>query len=294
MKTLFVAHDIGGAQLLYSYILCNALSDYLIVAEGPALQPFEGIDRKSFIGRAQGMEMIKAAEIRQVITGTSWDSDVELELILQAKAAKIPTVSVLDHWTNYRERFRYPESGWEKFLPDTLWAHDPTSLHLLQSLFPSVRSELKENFFLTLNQRLFSGRLALPAENSILYMTEPTSKHFGAQLGYNEFGALELFLNKYEKIFPHGPTGKITLRPHPSERDIAPKKYGVFMQRGHLQLSLEPNVFLDILSHRCVVGCDTMGMYYSAQLGRTVYCSIPQNGQECSLPISGLIYLKDL
>ena len=56
-----------------------------------------------------------------VITGTGWSSDLEHQARKLAFSRNIPSVAVLDHWVNYRERFK--RNGTSQ-LPGELWVSD--------------------------------------------------------------------------------------------------------------------------------------------------------------------------
>lgn len=288
---LFVLHDIGGAQLVYSYIVKEKIQNYLILAEGPALYPFEGISSDAFLSREEASLKIEQKLISKVITGTSWASDLEVDYIRLAKDHKIETVAFIDHWVNYRERFHYPKPNWESNLPDVLWAHDQKSFELLSTIFSNKKIELKENYYLTLNLKgLVQSNLKMQP-NSFLILTEPIREHYGDKLGYDEYDAIELFWKKIKQISNPDLELKITIRPHPSERKVAMSKYGKFIERG-ASISSETEIFNDLYTHENVVGVDTIAMYYASKLNRKVFCSMPIAGF-CNLPIEDVVYLRD-
>lgn len=291
-STLFVLHDIGGAQLIYSYIIKENIQNYFILAEGPALYPYNGIKAETFLSKGQVDQKFADKQFARVITGTSWASKLEIDYIRIAKAQEIQTVSFIDHWVNYRERFCYPEDSWEENLPDIFWAHDKKSYELLKTFFPKKIIELKDNYFLQLNlAELEKCNLRL-IPNSFLILTEPIREHYGDKLGFDEYDSIELFWEKLSRIKKPLIESKITIRPHPSERNIAVSKYEKYIARGAC-LSAEIEIFNDLYTHEYVVGVDTIAMYYASKLGRKVFCSLPTQGF-CSLPIKDVVYLRDI
>ena len=70
-----------------------------------------------------------------LISGTGWQSDLEHRARLLAHQLGIPSIAVLDHWSNYCERFR--REGVE-VLPDALWVADEEAAALATAAFPNV------------------------------------------------------------------------------------------------------------------------------------------------------------
>lgn len=293
MKLIFVTHDIGGANLVFSYIIAQSLENYYILAEGPAKLSASGINSDQFINRETAADMIAKNEVSSIITGTSWNSSLELDFIRLAKNSGIQTISFLDHWTNYRERFLYPKPAWEKNLPDLFWAHDQNSLDLIKLYFPKVPVELKANYFLELNIAKYKKMNLEYEKNSFLFLTEPISTHYGNSLGYDEFDALDLFLSKLKVLKSSDLDFKVTIRPHPSERELATDKYKKYINES-TAISNEPDIFNEIYRHEFIIGCDTIAMYYASYVGRNVFCSIPIQASICTLPIVNLKYLRDI
>ena len=80
-----------------------------------------------------------------VITGTGWSSDLEHQARQLAFRRNIPSVAVLDHWVNYRERFR--RNGTSQ-LPGELWVSDAEAATLASLLFPNVPVKQLPNIWL--------------------------------------------------------------------------------------------------------------------------------------------------
>ncbi len=103
MSILVVSHDAGGAEILSCWIKHLKIKEKIIYClKGPAI----GIFKKN-IGSFENLNEkdIEKIKIKKIITGTSWDSDIEKKIILYGKKNKIFTCSFLDHWNNYLERF---------------------------------------------------------------------------------------------------------------------------------------------------------------------------------------------
>ena len=80
-----------------------------------------------------------------IITSTSWQSDIERETIYFAKKRSKYTVSMLDHWSNYKERFNYKG---KIILPDEIWTLDKYAFKIAKKFFNKSKVKLKENYYL--------------------------------------------------------------------------------------------------------------------------------------------------
>ena len=104
MKSLFYAHDAGGAQAVAPVIkLAQEKGNKVIVyADGPARSILE---RKAIA--AKDPSALNNADITAAaaaVFGTSVGDTFDKKL-LQDLRGKIPTVAIIDYWSNYRMRF---------------------------------------------------------------------------------------------------------------------------------------------------------------------------------------------
>lgn len=294
-KILLVSHDAGGAQLLAAWASFENITNFKILVEGPATTAFQNIFRSenSYIDYDTAIEDLMKNDFDLVVTSTSWESQLELKIIKLAKKLGIMTISYLDHWVNYRERFGFPNHNWEDNLPDQLWGHDLASLQLINQSFPNIVAENRGNLFLEQRLRNLKSLNVQEIPNTVLFLTEPISKHLGEKMGYNEFDALDLFFGKLSYFFKTPDVTQVTIRPHPSEKKYAQKKYENFLQ-DNVSLSEEADVFVDLKKHEYIVGCDTIGLYYASILKKKILCAIVNPAFKCSVPIREIFYLRDL
>ena len=106
MKILIVAHDAGGAEIISAWVKANSQHEYRFILQGPAVITFS---RKISEIKNESIEnlLLIFPEIDFVLTGTSWGSDLERQVIQIARKQNVFVTSYLDHWVNYAERFRY-------------------------------------------------------------------------------------------------------------------------------------------------------------------------------------------
>ncbi|MES2510105.1 MAG: hypothetical protein V4625_09255 [Pseudomonadota bacterium] len=278
-----VSHDAGGAEVLSSYIKQQGLA-CLYVLEGPALAVFR---RK--LGDVQTTSLETAIlDASSLLCGTSWQSDLEFEALGLARRAGKRTVTFLDHWVNYRERFT---RGEDVRLPDEVWVGDELAKKIAEAAIPGPPVRVVDNpYFADIRTELNALVRHSPTAGeslSVLYVCEPVREHalrqFGNErhLGYIEDEALTHFLAHMGSLGK--PVGRLVIRPHPSE--VADKYDWVSAQssvptvRGGNQTLLQEVVDADV-----VVGCESMAMVVGLLAGKRVISCIPPGGRPCVLP----------
>ena len=134
-----VSHDAGGGELLSSWAKNNR-GVFLYNIKGPALRIF----KKKFKNFKNSNQKIIKKKTNIFITGTSKKSTHELSFIKYAKKRKIKSISIIDHWVNYKERFSRNN---QEILPDEIWVTDKIALNLAKKIF-NIRVILKRNYYL--------------------------------------------------------------------------------------------------------------------------------------------------
>jgi len=98
-----VAHDAGGANQIIAVLQSNGGSDGIrAYMDGPAL----GLWQRAFPAHTLSRTLEEALEgCCFLLTGSGWASELEFNAIDLACNLGLHTVAVLDHWTNYDQRF---------------------------------------------------------------------------------------------------------------------------------------------------------------------------------------------
>ena len=95
-----ISKDAGGAEFISRYA-SNQKEKFCIAPAGPAIKIF----KKKFKNK-QIMSYKKAIKISDwVLCSTGTSSNYEKDAIIFAKKNKKKTVSYIDHWVEYTERF---------------------------------------------------------------------------------------------------------------------------------------------------------------------------------------------
>jgi len=281
-----VAHDAGGAELLANFINRNDLRQGSFAIEGPAVSIFRRV-----LGEFQVAALEDVLQRSDwILTGTSWQSDLEWRAIRLARALGKRTVSFLDHWLNYKDRF--VRLG-EQCLPDELWVADRHAFQIAERAFPGTAIKNVGNPYLEeIAERVCRQTKAFKSGQAqrVLIVTEPVSVHAFKQhgdamhYGYTEFEAVELMLARLPQILCGSPLERIVVRPHPSE-PLNKYQYLIENSEGFPVVVRKDGDLLDeILESSIVVGCETMALIVALAAGRRAISCIPGAGRPCVLP----------
>jgi hypothetical protein len=270
-----VSHDAGGAEVLASYAVQNDL-DYRLVLEGPAVAVF-----RRHMGPVDLWPLSDAvAASSWCLLGTSWQSDLEWRALGEARRLGKRTVTFLDHWINYPERF---ERGGVQRLPDEIWVGDEDAHALALQHFPHRAIRLVPNpYFAYVEQEIARCESRRPRRTSpaasVLFVCENLSGHarqrFGDERhwGYTEFDAIEYFFRRVGDLGI--PIAQVTLRPHPSDPE---GKYSevVLAHAPLARLSSGKPLLEEIAESDVVAGCESMAMVAAALARKRVLCAVP-------------------
>jgi hypothetical protein len=273
-----VSHDAGGAEILASYLEQSKL-EYLPVVEGPALAVF-----RRRLGPLDSLPLERAlVACRWCLLGTSWQSDLEWHALDAARRAGRPTVSFLDHWVNYAERFvRY---GVQR-LPDEIWVGDERALLIARQRIPAARVRMVPNpYFIHVRETLAALSARVPSRSGggtqVLFVCENISGHASERYGdprhwgYTEFDAINYFFHRHRGLGSE--IERVVLRPHPS--DTEGKYDSVVTAYAPLAcLSDGATLLEEIAAASIVAGCESVALVAALMAGKRVLSCIPPGG----------------
>lgn len=223
-----------------------------------------------------------------LLCGTSFLSDLEWRALGVARQAGKRTISVVDHWANYRQRF-FRHGEW--FFPDEVWVGDEIALDMARAELPEVPVKLVANpYFLDLREELEVIEAPLRDADEgihVLYVCEPLREDglalYGDERywGYTEEEALRYFLAKVERLTSR--IGRIVVRAHPQE---ARDKYAWAANEFNLPIvtNEDRTLLQQIVASDVVAGCATMAMVVGLIAGKRVISCIPPGGKTVPLP----------
>ncbi|WP_029029514.1 hypothetical protein [Salinarimonas rosea] len=280
-----VCHDAGAANLLLPLVAAAGRTDLRVHAAGPAAAIAQARVASAL---DDGDPAGAIAGAGTCVTGTGWASGVEHEARVAARAHRIPSIALVDHWVNYRERF--VRDGVE-VLPDEIWVTDEHAEDEARRRIPEVPTRRVPNLYLA------EQVAGLPppetiAQAELLYVAEPARATWGRDTP-GEFQALDYFLASLPTLDLPRPL-TIRLRPHPSD---PPGKYDAFVRDdGPLRVVLDGSADLRgaLARARWVAGCESFALVVALEAGRRVYCALPPWAPSCRLPHERLVHLKHL
>ena len=209
-------NDFGPARYLYE--LVKKRND-IVWVDNPSLRTFF---LKNNVHCKKKWE--KTENIRLVLTGTCLQDGLDKKLIKWAINNKIPSVSIIDHWTLFNERFKLKN---KKIFPNYIILNDRYAYKL------AVKDNLpKERLFIggnpIIQKLLANGKVKFNSKErsnknkKVLFISESLNyfkKGTKIYKGYNEYEVLKILINSLPKY------SSITIKKHPSERKEKYKSY---------------------------------------------------------------------
>lgn len=287
-----VCNDAGAANNIFAWLAewnrLGLLEGYYfkLMLEGPAKSIWltNPIALKNTQICTDLVATIKGATC--ILTGTGWSSSLEHLARKKAKELQIPSIAVIDHWVNYKERF---ERDGEIVLSDSIWVSNHYAATLAKSIFKNTHVfDLPNTYLDNIVSAINEGN---NDTFNLLYVLEPLRSDWGKG-SQGEFQALDFFAKNIRFIVGEN-RATVTLRPHPSE---PPGKYNDWIQsNSNLNVSLDQHKSLNeaISASRWVVGAETFALVIACTAGRSTWSSLPPWAQRCRLPHTGIQHLRD-
>jgi predicted dehydrogenase len=293
-----IAHDAGSSELICAFIHHHYnLADWHIFAFPDS--PMATIclrENIPFTPIGDANKQLESIHPDVLLFGTGWQEKIERPYVTYCKKHAIPTVAFLDHWSNYRERFGYPNRGWEENCGDFTAVHDEKAYTIALSLnLPNVIK--LPNFYL---QDLINKQKnhAVFSNDNLLFLSEPTDevakRTYGDEnyWGFTQYTALEDILNNFEHFECEG----LTIRLHPSETSAGFKK--ILKKFPHIRVQINDAKTFDLtaqlLGARMIIGFDTMALYIAALLGKSVISYLPSTNRDFLLPLPSTQQVRSL
>ena len=237
-----------------------------------------------------------------LISGTGWQTDIEYSARKFAKSINIPSIAVLDHWTNYKERFVF--NGRELY-PDHILVSDKYAEALAQKDLPNITITQLSNLWLDNIVHKYKKNISLKSNfelpTKLLYFTEPYRQKWGDSKLIPEFQALKYFSDKIDLLVKNklistkNKIESINIKTHPSE-DIS--KYAKFIYSlglpGDLYINKYESLENSLLNAQIAFGCETQALVVAQACGLKVVSTIPPWAPKCKLPHDFIIHISKL
>lgn len=255
-KVAAVANDVGGAKQVVNMLSYFRLSpDFLFT--GPAQETLKDWDSEySTISSVDEL-----GQYNLIITGSGWMTNLETDAIKFGHEFKVPVITVLDHWVNYKARFLNLR---DEEIPRIFVTSNFLSACRARESFPySQIVEIEDLELKALRKSLDE----MNCESDLLIILEP----FSEVNGYNEFQFDAKILGAVlAQVDNHPKLGKIILRLHPSS-NVGFNLNQFEKNKIPVEISASRSLLDDLKSTGYVVGFNSQAMYLSSQSGIPTY-----------------------
>ncbi len=274
-KRLFIfVHDIGAAQIIKTiYTLLSARYDISLCAAATAqgyLRRFKSLAITATYTADDAIWQVKHINPHTLLLGTSNHNQIEPQLILFAKKHHIDTVSFVDQWQNYQQRFLYGE---KYILPNKILLPDVKAKNeLQQALGTDCKLQCVGHPYLAfikskrLTKRKPSNTLKL------LFICEPistslTRQEIAKKYGYDEKSAINLLKKVCANLRIET---TLTIKRHPKENKN--KRHLTKERCVYLPLSHD-----DLQSYDMIIGMNSTLLIEAYLLGLNVITLQPNS-----------------
>ena len=283
------AHDAGGAEILLELLKASLnVGEFRIfsLVDSPCYTLIKTKKLEYFWSEITFDKNDIEAKLSQfqpsiILYGTGWQNHLEYHFLSYAKTHHISSIAFLNHWTNYRERFGYPEKNWEDNLPSFIAAHDQTSYDKASAFgLPNVIA-IKNYALLSQLKEAQNVLSKIQEKNTLLFLSEPTAKvatrAFEDAYGWG-FTEKEVFRDilAHKALFE---CDTILIRLHPSD---TPETYQTIDPSATFS---HATLLEDIAQAKVIIGIDTVALYTAYLLGKKVLSYIPSTKRECLVPL---------
>lgn len=271
------AHDAGAANIIYSLIKEFDHHKYFFHIDGPARNIFS--NKKKFINSTP-KDLLTNCDI--LISGTGWQSKHEHDVRKLFKDNNKFVVSVIDHWVNYKERFKHDKKS---LFTDELWVTDQKAYLKAKKDFGSIKVKKIENYYL---RDVLRNIKKIDKNNgkSILYFSEPIRNHKDKLREFRYIDFLKLAVEHYGLS-----NLDIVFRTHPTE---SKEKYQDYLSTklDNFMFDSEKNIESSIANSAYIFGIQSMALYLSASYGKTTFSLLLPDDGALALPSENIVQLR--
>ena len=250
MKITAIFCDAGSTNLLAHYLKCKKIK-FDCYATGAALKILPKIFPKKKINKFINNDVAKN---KILITTTSLNNEFEFKAKLLCRNKKIKIISVIDHWINYRARFKYNN---KTYIPNEIWVFDKYAKNKCKKLFLKTKILQKKNYYLeNVSKRIDYKK----PKKSILYICE-RNRNINNLIKF-EFLNLSKILIKFKNKFENG--YKLIIKLHPSSKNKEDyKKIILKFKKIDYEILKDTSIEKALSQASIIVGIRSYAMYIS-------------------------------
>jgi|MDSW01.2.fsa_nt_gb hypothetical protein len=269
------SYDAGGANLLNSLVDNFLDIKFYLYVDGPASKIF---NNQNIIRVDSKYDLLDNVDL--LILGTG-GTDFEKNLLSDARENEIFTISILDHFVNYKKRFEKQN----KFIfPNLCFVSDSYSYEIaLKELHPYKDIHICRNYYLESLKTLFKDKINKKSK-TVLYVLENLNEEWDSKPAWKT-----AFQNFYNNLFlKNNNLDKIIVRPHPKD-DLS--VYDDLHNFDNLSFDTNISGIKSLKEVSTVVGIESYFLHLASQCGFNVYTSIPKKIRKPRLPKESYKYI---
>jgi len=291
-QIVVLSNDAGATEYLAHMILneyVNANWNIFVMKNSPAEKIFNSLDIRLtlFSSFDKLSKSILSIDADIIIYGTGWQVDFSKYVQDFSLKYKIKSVALIDHWVNYKERFK------ENSIPNNIIVMDNLAYQMAEENFsPKTKIFQLENFFFKKIKTSFN-LIKNKSFDSILFISEPTSviakNNLGDEnaYGFTEYTTLKDILDLFDDVI---------VRLHPSDEknkyDEIIKNYS--NKKITIVYPYDEELILSLSKSKLTIGFDGMALYLSYLLGIDTISYMPNSNRALTIPIPKSYLIKDL
>jgi len=283
-KIAIFAYDAGGSEILLELLKASLhVGDFRVfcVKNSPCdmlIKDKELCDYQEIIEPNEAFVSNKLSIYNpdMILYGTGWQNHFEYYFLTYAKKYDVLSMAFLDNWTNFRERFGYPNKNWQENLPDFIATHDKNSEEL--AIFLGFKNTITIKNYSLEKQLKDYRKLGIKEEDRLLFLSEPTAKVAKKSFGdENYWGFTEK--DVFKSVLKFSTCKDIIVRLHPSDEAEVYKKIA-----PNITISSD-KLLEDIARAKVIIGIDSSVLYLAFLLGKRVISYIPSRNRDFYVPL---------
>lgn len=247
------ANDAGGAEQLV-WLLKALDVPFSALLRGPAIEIFL---RSGLIFRSVDL-ITDLLRSKIVLTGSGWMTKLENTVIENCQRAKVPTLTLLDHWVNYEARF----AGDKPTKPRMIAVTNSRALAIANRTFPNSSVWLLPDVQLTHYKTVIQESVSC---TKVLVLFEPNTT-ISESLKIDSTVKNDLLQKALNMNSTMNLSGVI-LRLHPSQNVHDQEITDIVANTPEITLSKNRNLLDDLIISKLVVGFSSYALYLAAHSG---------------------------
>jgi len=271
-KILFILSDPGSGNIILSLIKRFNLINYKICLSKKNMK-FQG-NIKNLISKSSIHKTSKDKPFDLCVVGTGSNPTYYIRLANKLKGKKIFTIAIVDHWLNFKSRFKKNNII---FIPDTIFFTN-RYYDLKNYFLKNVKKVIIKDYYE--QEKLKEIKKIKKVKYDYLYINDPVnyinSKKIREKIMEDSFLNFLTYIKSFNKL-------KILIKFHPNDDLKLFKKIiknsikKIENKKIKFYISKENNISKNIGSSRVIIGMQSSALFLARKSKKQVFTSIPNN-----------------